>query len=134
MNTNSISKTATALITIAILCPLVANANQYEITWSTIDSGATSGTGGQYEITGAIGQPDTDISSSGQYTLSSGFWPGNFGCIVKLTDLIVLAEWWLDAQQGIPADIDGSGNVDFEDFARLAQSWYQTCPAEWPVK
>lgn len=134
MNTGKISKNAIALITITILCTLAANANQYEITWSTIDAGATNGAGGQYEITGTIGQHDTAISSADQYTLSSGFWAGNFGCIVKLTDLIVLAEWWLDTQQGLPADIDQSGTVDFADFAHIAEFWYRNCPPDWPLK
>lgn len=127
--------TLTVIAIITALLLTAANAeNQYEITWSTIDSGGQTSTGGPYELTGTIGQHDTGASSGDEYTLSSGFWPGSFGCVVNLTDLLVLADMWLNAQEGLPADIDQSGTVDFADFSEMANWWYDTCPADWPVK
>ena len=49
--------------------------NQYEITWSTIDTGQTTSMGGSYELWGTTGQHDTGISGSDVYTFNSGFWP-----------------------------------------------------------
>lgn len=106
----------------------------YEITSYSIDGGGGASTGGGYTLTGTIGQPDTGVSSGGEFVLSAGFWPGNFGCVVNLTDLTVLADWWLAGGAGMPADIDADEDVDMEDFAALAYRWYDTCPADWPVK
>ena len=49
---------------------------QYEISWYTIDGGGGTSTGGQYVLTGTIGQPDADWATSGVYELLGGFWPG----------------------------------------------------------
>jgi hypothetical protein len=125
--------TVIAIITALLLTTAHAE-NQYEITWSTIDSGGSTSTGGPYELTGTIGQHDTGVSSAEGYTLSSGFRPGSFGCVVNLTDLLVLADLWLETQDGLPADINDSGTVDFTDFSEMAYWWYDTCPADWPVK
>jgi hypothetical protein len=46
-------------------------------------------------VTGTIGQADTGVNSAGSYINSAGFWPGNFGCVVNLTDLTRVAEAWL---------------------------------------
>ena len=51
-----------------------ANAQSYTIDWSTIDGGGGTSTGGVYEVSGTIGQPDADTMSGGNYTLQGGFW------------------------------------------------------------
>ena len=130
-------KTRIILLSIAVLfVTATANAQsggQYEITWSTIDAGCSTSTGGPYELTGTIGQHDTGISSAEQYVLSAGFWPGTFGCIVNLTDLRIVAEQWLQSG-ALSADFDGNNTVDIADFAAMAQWWYDQCPADWPLK
>ena len=55
--------------------PLKA-AGAYEISWYTIDAGGGTSTGGQYSLTGTIGQPDADWCAGGPYELLGGFWPG----------------------------------------------------------
>ena len=106
----------------------------YELTSSTIDGGGGTSSGGPYTVTGTIGQPDTGVSSGADYVLSGGFWPGSFGCVVNLTDLSMLAEQWLGTGEGFAADLDENNRVDIGDFAELSYWWYDTCPADWPLK
>lgn len=44
--------------------------------WSTIDGGGATSTGGQYAVSGTIGQPDAGTTAGGSYVLEGGFWPG----------------------------------------------------------
>jgi hypothetical protein len=106
---------------------------QYEIPWQTIDGGGGTSSGGPNSLTGTIGQADTGVSSEGLYVNSGGFWPGNFGCLVNLTDLKRLAEAWMNIGTN-PADLDASGKVDLDDFAVLSYWWMNHCPADWPLK
>ncbi len=48
----------------------------FEITKSTIDSGGGTSSGGDFSLTGTIGQHDANpqISSGGQFSLAGGFW------------------------------------------------------------
>lgn len=47
----------------------------YDLTWSTIDGGGGMlSTGGNYTLSGTIGQPDAGLHSGGSYTLRGGFW------------------------------------------------------------
>jgi len=50
------------------------NAQNYSIDWFTIDGGGGTSTGGVYAVSGTIGQPDADVMSGGNYTLTGGFW------------------------------------------------------------
>ena len=46
----------------------------YDLTWSTIDGGGGTSSGGTYLLDGTIGQFDAGVMSGGAYTLSGGFW------------------------------------------------------------
>ncbi len=48
----------------------------FEITKSTIDSGGGISVGGDFSLTGTIGQPDANpqISTGGSFALAGGFW------------------------------------------------------------
>ena len=59
----------------ALVLPVVANA-QYAIDWFTVDGGGGVSSGGNFSLTGTIGQPDVGTLSGGNYTLQGGFWPG----------------------------------------------------------
>ena len=70
---------------LVILCVLMVGggyptetfaAGPYHIDWYTIDGGGGTSAGGQYVLTGTIGQPDAGWSSAGSYELLGGFWPG----------------------------------------------------------
>lgn len=123
------------LLTI-VTCTLTAPAFcDYEITSYTIDGGGGKSTGGQYSLTGTIGQPDAGNSSSGgDYHLGGGFLTGNGGCTVNLTDLMIIADQWLATGEGYTADLDDNKQVDFADFATFSYWWYDTCPSDWPLK
>lgn len=48
----------------------------FEITKSTIDNGGGTSTGGEFSLTGTIGQPDATLQLSGGsgWLLAGGFW------------------------------------------------------------
>lgn len=68
------------IVFLSIILVAVAPAafGQFEISWSTIDGGgAMNSTGGTFELSGTIGQPDAQSSTmaGGSFDLTGGFWP-----------------------------------------------------------
>jgi len=106
----------------------------YILNWSTIDGGGGQSSGGQYALTGTIGQPDAAYSSAEKYKLLGGFWPGGPLCIVQFDDFARFAEQWLYAGTGLPGDLDKDGNVDLEDMSRFADYWLCYCPYNWSLR
>lgn len=48
----------------------------------------------------------------------------NRDCLINITDLLALAELWLEAvSAGTPADLDGSLKITLADYALLARDW-----------
>jgi hypothetical protein len=80
----------------------------FDLTWSTIDGGGVGvsdeSTGGNYTLSGTIGQPDPrnvpDAMTGGTYKLTGGFW--------------VIPEC-----PAVPADYDGDCDVDEGDYTRF---------------
>jgi len=67
----------TFLLTLVVLLILAGPARaQYAIDWFTIDGGGGTSSGGNFTLTGTIGQPDAGTMTGGSYTLEGGFWPG----------------------------------------------------------
>ena len=58
--------------------PLASPSADYEISWWTVDGGGGAfSTGGDYELSGTVGQPDVGPAlGSGQYRLVGGYWYG----------------------------------------------------------
>lgn len=54
--------------------PLRLVAQTYAVDWFTIDGGGGTSSGGNYTLTGTIGQPDADAMIGGSYSLVGGFW------------------------------------------------------------
>jgi hypothetical protein len=106
----------------------------YKIIWSTIDGGGGTSAGGQYVLTGTIGQPDTGYSEGGQYELLGGFWPGGPVCTVDFYHFARFAELWLYEGEGLPADLDGNTFVDLYDLKIFVDVWLCSCPYNWPLK
>jgi hypothetical protein len=52
-------------------------ANDYAITWWTVDGGGGTIAGGPYLLGGTTGQPDAGQHTGGSYRLSGGFWSGS---------------------------------------------------------
>jgi hypothetical protein len=56
---------------------VLAASNGFSIPWWTVDSGGGTSQGGDYAVSGTIGQPDTSpLMSGGDYTVVGGFWGG----------------------------------------------------------
>jgi hypothetical protein len=79
-------------------------ANDFDLSWYTIDGGGGNSAGGDFELAGTIGQPDASLAmTGGDFSLAGGFWAGG-----QLAEPIQ------------PGDCDGDGNVDFVDFTAFA--------------
>jgi hypothetical protein len=64
-----------AALFIAIL--VLAASNGFTIPWWTVDGGGGTSQGGEYAVSGSIGQPDTGpLMRGGAYTVVGGFWGG----------------------------------------------------------
>lgn len=50
-----------------------AQAQTYTIDWYSIDGGGGTSSGGNFTLTGTIGQPDAGTAAGGNYTLTGGF-------------------------------------------------------------
>ena len=126
-----------ALLVLILSLPSLA---VYEITWSTIDGGGGRSIGGDFTLTGTIGQPDAAYSSGGNFELLGGFWPGGPLCFVDFEHFARFAENWLWAEcdelnnwcNG--ADLDHLDGVNELDLKLFVEEWLCYCPADWPLK
>ena len=106
----------------------------FEIPWYSIDGGGGSSDGGQYTVTGTIGQHDAGTMTGGGFEISGGFWaaaalvqlPGD--CEpdgdVDLDDYACFFACALGPGQGLlpdcePFDLDDDGDVDIVDYSRF---------------
>jgi hypothetical protein len=121
------------LIFLALSSP-AGKAQQYKIDWYTIDGGGGTSSGGPYVLTGTIGQPDADWCKGGNYELLGGFWPSGPICIVDFEHFARFAQQWLDVGSGLPGDLDGDNDVDFDDLTLFVDVWLCCCPIDWPLK
>ena len=63
------------LISAAIFAPSArAQSANYSIPWHTIAGGGGTSSGGNYTVSGTIGQHSTATMSGGAYSLTGGFW------------------------------------------------------------
>jgi len=107
---------------------------QLDITQSTIDGGGGTSTGGSYELSGTIGQPDAGQMSGGSYALTGGFWiptpPGDCDGDgdVDLRDFEIF-EACITGPSGTAegdcrcSDLTHDGTVAFDDFAAFAENY-----------
>ncbi len=78
----------------------------FNISWSTIDGGGGTSSGGAFQLNGTIGQPEAGAAMTGSsFTLKGGFWPGT-----TFTDIC-------------PADITGNGFIDVDDLLAVINGW-----------
>lgn len=114
-----------------------AQAQTYELSWFTIDSGGEMFTfGGDYELSGTIGQHDAGTLTGGAYELAGGFWPvaaveppcvadfNNDGTVNTLDMLAFLNAW---AAGDPAADINGDGLVNTLDVLAYLNLWAAGC-------
>ncbi len=129
--------TATAML----LASALAAAGDLAITTHSIDGGGGTSSGGDFVLTGTIGQPDAGpAATGGDFSMVGGFWRSGGDATdpcpadidgdgnVDVPDLIELIVAWGDCGGGsCPADIDGSGVVDVSDLVALIVAW-GACP------
>ncbi len=80
----------------------------YDLSWSTIDSGGGTSTGGVYSVSGTIGQHDAGgPMTGGNYSLTGGFWslyavqtPGDPVLGIKLTTTNTVMIYWSSPSTG----------------------------------
>jgi hypothetical protein len=104
----------------------------YDLRWSTIDGGGVIfSTGGEYELSGTIGQPDAGVPMVGPpesgYELTGGFWfetpPGECDAdgLTSLTDYTTFEECLAGPLDPPPPgcscfDVNRDGYIDLKDF------------------
>ncbi|MHC4697722.1 MAG: hypothetical protein ACYTFA_13375 [Planctomycetota bacterium] len=132
MNHNG-RKALDLLIVALALLAASATAGEFEISRSTIDGGGTMfSTGGDFELSGTIGQPDAGVMEGDEFTLTGGFWfetPSSDCNDTGGVDLLdyddfeaCLSGPSVGVTEGCECfDVDRSGTVDLQDFA-IAQS------------
>lgn len=60
---------------LAVSSAIAQSGGLYELSWFTLDSGGGQSHGGDYAISGTIGQPEASVlMSGGQFTVQGGFW------------------------------------------------------------
>lgn len=65
------------VLVLLIVGVVLAAPNALSLSWWTVDGGGGTSQGGDYAVSGTIGQPDTSpLMSGGDYTLVGGFWSG----------------------------------------------------------
>jgi hypothetical protein len=63
------------VLILSLLFPAIGFAQQYSIDWYKIAGGGGTSTGGTYQVSGTIGQPDAGATmTGGSYSLTGGFW------------------------------------------------------------
>lgn len=66
---------ALILASAAAVSVALAQSGPLEIAWSTIDGGGTTAAhGGDFVLSGSLGQADAGTSTGGVYALHGGFW------------------------------------------------------------
>lgn len=68
--------TVAVILTVAITASLaLAQSGPLGIPWYTIDGGGTTASsGGDFVLSGSVGQPDASVLSGGIYIVRGGFW------------------------------------------------------------
>jgi hypothetical protein len=105
---------------VLLTCVQQASA-QLSITWSTIDGGGGTSTGGVFSLSGTIGQHDAGPAmAGGTFTLTGGFWAGTGSAHPSFC---CLNDYNGDGDLGTDADIEAF-------FACLGGNCCPTCPPD----
>ncbi len=102
MNARSIRIMTTALL---MLTAASAFAQDFDISWYTVDGGGEMfSSGGNFEMSGTIAQPDAGFMSGGDFELTGGFWA-------------------VTTPDPCPGDADGDGDTDISDLGLLLSNF-----------
>ena len=62
-------------IVLSLLLPSLGFTQSYTVDWYKVAGGGGTSTGGTYQVSGTIGQPDASgAMSGGNYSVTGGFW------------------------------------------------------------
>jgi hypothetical protein len=131
----------TVEITLLLFAATGTLAADFSIDWWTVDGGGEMfTTGGDFELSGTIGQPDGNpvVMAGGDFELTGGFWPGvGQFCFadldgdgeIGLGDLAtLLANYGTTSGMAYEdGDLDGDEDVDLADLAALLAVYGTTC-------
>ncbi len=131
----------TAVLAVALGFVSSARAQTYDLSWYTVDGGGDMWTsGGTYELSGTIGQPDAGVvMTGGDFELVGGFWAAGAPCTLNgdlnydgTIDLLDLSQ--LLANFGTlggatyeDGDLNGDGAVDLIDLSELLIGFGTSC-------
>ena len=73
------TRNMTTLLATIALCSVAAHAQDFDLSWHTIDGGGGTSTSEVFELSGTIGQHDAGRMTGGEFALSGGFWPASGG-------------------------------------------------------
>ena len=118
-----------------------AGAQDFNLTWHTVDGGGGTSEGSGFVLTGTVGQPDAGELTGGDFALAGGFWQpvaGGDGCGDCPTDangdgetgpfdLATLLAAWGPVEAGNCLDANGDGDMGPFDLATLLAAW-GPCP------
>ncbi len=111
-----------------------ATSGGFNLTWFTVDGGGGTSSGGDFVLSGTIGQPDAGTLSGGGFVLRGGFWQPVADCGLCPTDTDndgdtdsadlaeLLADWGV-VPLGNCLDSDQDGDIDSADLAELLAAW-----------
>jgi hypothetical protein len=122
-----------------MLAAAAAPAQPYAIGRHTIDAGAGTSVGGEFGLTGTIGQHDTGgPSTGGGFELTGGFWAGigptpcnaaDFAPphgVLDLADVVGFISAFLATDPA--ADLDSNGVFDLADLVSFVSAFNAGCP------
>ena len=131
MNHTTQTVVRTMLMPLIILVGLAA-ADDLEVSRSTIDGGGVMlSAGGDFELSGTIGQPDAGSMEGDGFSLTGGFWfeepphDCNSDGLVNLVDYDDFENCLSGPDGGLPLpecncfDLDGDRDIDLSDIARF---------------
>jgi hypothetical protein len=110
MKLNSITSCALGAMILALATVVRAQSGgPFDLSWSTVDGGGGASAGGQFALTGTIGQPDAGGATltGGQFNLTGGFWsflgiaqtPGAPLLKIKLIGANAVLSWPLNTSE-----------------------------------
>ena len=97
--------------------------DDFMLTGSEVGFGGGTSIGTDFSITGILSQPIVEVSTGGDFAVSSGLMSGYWGCTFDLYELEELAAYWLDSNAATYIDFNADYKVDMLDFAIMAVLW-----------
>ena len=125
---------AIAISVLTTIAALAANlgGEEFDLSWNTIDGGGEMfTTGGDFELSATIGQPDAGAMTGGDFELTSGFWFSVVAGDCNTDGAVNLFDYesfqaCITGPNGGPvspdcacSDFDNDDDVDLNDWAML---------------